>query len=106
MKLIDLVNARDSLQKLVQQDLPLKTAYKLMQITDECNRHLVFYGNEIAKIDPDKNHDRLDELNDMEIEPFPQEKPKISVDDGLVLSAADVKMLMPLVDFEVRINDL
>lgn len=101
MKLIDLVNARDSLQKLVQQDLPLKTAYKLMQITDECNRHLVFYGNELAKIESNGEPERLEELDNLEVLDDAWEKPKISADCNITLSAVDVKLLMPLVDFEV-----
>lgn len=101
MKLIDLVNARDSLQKLIQQDLPLKTAYKLMQITEECNKHLFFYGNELAKINVENNPERLEELENLEIADTSWERPKISADCNLSLSAADIKLLMPLVDFEV-----
>lgn len=97
MKLIELVNARTSLGKLVSQDLPIRTAYKLMQMTDECNKHLVFYGNELAKFNPDKNPERLRELDNMEID-FPC-KTIVEMTDNLVLSAADVKLLSPIVEF-------
>ena len=99
MKLIDLVNARDSLQKLIAQDLPIRTAYDLMQLTDECNRHLGFYGGELAKFDPARDPERLKELDNMEID-IDAERITISLDGDLKLSAGDVKMLMPLVDFQ------
>lgn len=99
MKLIDLVNARDSLQKLVAQDLPIRTAYELANLTDECNRHLVFYGGELAKFDPVKDPERLKELDNMEVD-IDAERIAISLDGDLKLSAGDVKMLMPLVDFQ------
>lgn len=99
MKLIELINAREALQKLVQQDLPIRTAYELMKLTDECNRHLLFYGQEIAKFSPEEDPERLAELEGMEIEAG-ADKITISLDGDLKLSAADVKMLMPLVAFQ------
>ena len=99
MKLIDLVNARDSLQKLVVQDLPIRTAYELMKLTDEANRHLTFYGQELGKFDPERDLDRLEELNSIEIDVGGSERIRISLDGDLRLSAGDVKMLTPLVDF-------
>lgn len=99
MRLIEIVNARHSLQKLVAQDLPIRTAYALMKITDECNRHLEFYGQEIGKFDPGKNPERLAELDNMEIS-IDMERIIISLDGDLKLSAGDVKMLMPLVEFQ------
>ncbi len=99
MKLIDLVNARGSLQKLIAQDLPIRTAYQLMKLTDECNRHLGFYGVELAKFDPAKDSERLKELDNMEID-IDAERITISLDGDLKISAADVKMLMPLIEFQ------
>lgn len=98
MKLIDIVRARESLQKLVTQDLPIRTAYELMNMTDICNRHLVFYGQELAKFDPVADPDRLRELEDMEVSDI--HAVSVQITDGLKLSAADVKMLLPLVSFE------
>lgn len=99
MRLLDLINARDSLQKLVAQDLPIRKAYELMMLTDECNRHLNFYGNEIGKFDPEKDLDRLDELNNMEILQESDSRIQIAMDGDLRLSATDVKLLLPLIDF-------
>lgn len=100
MKLKELVNARAALGKLVVQDLPIRTAYELMKLTDEANRHLIFYGQEIGKFDPEKDPDRLEELNSIEIDVGGPERIRISLDGDLKLSAADVKMLTAIIDFE------
>lgn len=97
MKLIEIVRARDSLQKLVQQDLPIRKAYELMELTDLCNRHLGFYGQEIGKFDPEKNPERLDELDSLEVEDVV--RVSVPITDDLMLSAADVKLLLPLIKF-------
>lgn len=99
MKLIDFVNARFSIQKLIRQDLPLRQAYELMKLTDVINFHLEFYGNEIAKFDPEQEPEKLAELNSMEIESPLAEKLSISLDGDLRLSATDVKLLLPFIDF-------
>ena len=96
MKLIDLVNARASLQKLVSQDLPIRTAYNLMLLIEDCNKHLEFYGNEIGKFDAEKDTARLEELNNLEIK---RDRVSVTADDNLKLSASDVKMLLPLIEF-------
>ena len=98
MKLIDIVNARESLQKLIGQDLPIRKAYELMELTDLCNRHLGFYGQELAKFDPEKDPERLEELDGLDVKDV--EKITLPVSDNLKLSAADVKMLLPLIEFE------
>lgn len=96
MKLIELVNARVALGKLIVQDLPIRTAYKLMKLTDECNRHLGFYGQEIAKFNPEEDSERLKELNEMDID---VEKVAIDMSGDIVLSASDIKALVPLIEF-------
>lgn len=97
MKLIELVNARSALGKLVMQDLPLRLAYRLMKLTDICNFHLLFYGQELQKIGTDK--DRLQELQNMEITDLHETKLRIPIMDNLNLSAADIKSLEPLIEF-------
>lgn len=99
MKLIELVNARTALGKLIVQDLPIRTAYELMKLTDEANRHLTFYGQELGKFDLERDLDRLEELNSIEIDVGGSDRIRISLDGDLRLSAGDVKMLTPLVDF-------
>lgn len=100
MKLIELVNARAALGKLVVQDLPIRTAYELMELTDEANRHLMFYGQELGKFDPEEDPDRLEELNNMEVDVGGLGRIRISLDGELRLSASDVKMLTAIIDFE------
>ena len=97
MKLIELVSARDGLSKLVRQDLPIRTAYELMKKTDECNKHLEFYGQERMKLGQEANPERLEELNGMEVEVG--EKVRILISDNLMLSAVDIKSLEPIVEF-------
>ncbi len=95
MKLIDLVNASASLQKLITQDLPLKTAYQVVLLVDRCNPHLVFYGNEIRKC---KTEEQVDELNSMDV---PEDFGRITIPltTDIRLSAADVKCLEPFIDW-------
>lgn len=96
MKLIEVVNAREALGKLVVQDLPLKMAYRLTVLTNKCNFHLEFYGQEIAKC---RSEEDVEELNNMEINDLHEAKLHLPIMDGLVLSASDVKALEPLVEF-------
>lgn len=97
MKLIELVDARDSLQKLVQQDLPIRKAYEVMQLTEEANRHLLFYSQELAKLGDDPDPEAVKELDGFEI--AGPERIRIEMAGGLRLSAADVALLLPLIDF-------
>lgn len=99
MKLIELVNARYALQKLVAQDLPIRLAYRLMTLTESCNRYLNFYGQEVDKLGEDPDPQRLKELQDFEITDLNETKLRLPVMDGLMLSASDVKALEPLIEF-------
>ena len=99
MKLIEIVNARHSLQKLVAQDLPLRLAYRLMKLTEACNFHLEFYGHERRKLGEDPDPDRMRALDEMEITDLHQEKLRLPVSDDLILSAADIKALEPFIVF-------
>ena len=94
MRLIDLVNARFSIQKLISQDLPLPVAYKLYKLIGVANQHLEFYGNEVAKPSCD-----MDALDNMEID-LDVEKLTITMTDDIKLSAMDVKCLEPFINFE------
>lgn len=99
MKLVDIVAARDALQKLVAQDLPLRVAYHLMKLTDSCNFHLEFYGTERMKLGELPDPDRLRELNEMEVTDLKETRLRIPITDGLRLSASDVKALEPFIVF-------
>ena len=99
MKLIEIVNARDSLQKLVGQNLPLRVAYRLVKVTDAINFHLNFYGAERFKLGENPDPEKLQELDNMEITDLHHEKLRVPILEDLVLSAADVKMLEPFIEF-------
>ena len=99
MKLITIVDARASLQKLVGQDLPLPAAWAVMQLADACNVHLNFYGTERGKLGPDPDPEKLAELHDLEVGSPAAEKIRIALADNVRLSAVDLKALEPFVDF-------
>lgn len=99
MKLIDIVNSRDALQKMVAQDLPLRLAYRLVKLTDKINLHISFYYGELMKLGEDPDPERLQELDEMEITDLKQERLRIPIIEGLKLSATDVHMLEPFIDF-------
>lgn len=97
MRLIDVVCARDALQKLIAQDLPLRQAYALVKLTDRINVHLQFYGTEIVKAGG--NEEKIRELQSFPVDDLPETRLQISMEGNLRLSAADVKALAPFIDF-------
>lgn len=99
MQLIKIVNARHALQKLIAQDLPLRVAYRLMKLTDACNFHLEFYGQERMKLGEHPDPDRLQELDEMEVTDLKETKLRIQITNDLKLSAADIKALEPFIVF-------
>ncbi len=99
MKLIEIVNARHALQKLIAQDLPLRVAYRLMKMTDSCNFHLEFYGQQRMNLGEDPDPVRLQELDEMEVTDLKETQLRIPIADDLKLSAADIKALEPFIVF-------
>ena len=99
MKLIEIVNARDPLQRIVEQELPLRVAYRLLKVTEAIKFHLHFYYGELIKLGEDPDPEKLKELENMEITDLHHEKLRVPIMEGLVLSAADVKMLEPFIEF-------
>lgn len=94
MRLYDVVLAAQPLQKLVNQDLPLRAAYKVAMLATRVNPHLEFYGAELAKGKFE------DELNEFDVSDFDTVEPiKLSLGLDLKLSAADIKRLEPFVTF-------
>lgn len=101
MKLIDIVNARYGLQQLVGQELPLPKAFELLRLTERCNLHLAFYGNERAKLGAEPEPEKLRELENMPAPDFENyEKIRIRISPEIRLSAAAVRSLLPLIEFE------
>lgn len=94
MRLYDIVLAAQPLQKLVNQDLPLRQAYKVAMLATRVNPHLEFYGAELAKGKFE------DELNEFDVSDFDAVQPiELSLGLDLKLSAADIKRLEPFVTF-------
>lgn len=94
MKLYDIVLAADPLQKLVNQDLPIRQAYQVAMLATRVNPHLSFYGAQLAQ------GKDAQELGAFDVSDFDAGTPivlPLSLD--LRLSAADIKRLEPFVSF-------
>ena len=99
MKLIEIVNARMALQKLAEQDLPLSTAFELVELIEKCNRHLGFFSQMRQKLGALPDETKLAELENFDVPDLDGLPIEIHADDSLRLSAADVKALEPFVKF-------
>lgn len=94
MRLYDIVLAAQPLQKLVNQDLPIRQAYKVAMLATRVNPHLEFYGAELTKGKPEKD------LNDFDVPEFDTVEPiMLDMSLDIKLSAADIKRLEPFVTF-------
>lgn len=101
MKLITIVNARLALQKLVEQPLPLRTAWKVMQLTERCNIHLQFYGDRLQRLGPEPEMEKVRDLREMEISDLDAlVRIPLALDSDIKLSASDMKNLEPFVEFK------
>lgn len=100
MQLINIVNARFALQKLIAQDLPLRKAYELVGLVEKCNRHLAFFSQMRQTLGAEPDKDKLRELEAFEVDDLDDALPiEISNTENLRLSAADLKVLEPFVRF-------
>ena len=91
MKMYDIAVASKPLQKLIEQDLPLRKAYELAMLVTKLNPLLSFYGEQLMQ-----GRDQA-ELNSLEIE--------LTLDTDVKLSAGDIKCLEPFVIFAEATND-
>ena len=99
MKLIEIVNARCSLQKLIAQDLPLRTAFQIVDLVEKCNRHLGFFSQMRQKLGALPDETKLAELENFEVSDLGELPIEIFATDSMRLSAADLKALEPFVKF-------
>ena len=60
MKLYDIALAAKPLQKLIEQDLPLRQAYQLAMLATRLNPTLEFYGNQLMSGRPQAELNELD----------------------------------------------
>lgn len=94
MKLYDIALASKPLQKLIEQDLPLRQAYALAILATKLNPSLEFYGSQLMSGRPQT------ELNELEADLPEFERIKLPLDLDIRLSAGDIKCLEPFVEFE------
>ena len=66
MKLYDIALAAKPLQKLIEQDLPLRQAYQLAMLATRLNPTLEFYGNQLMSGRPQA------ELNELDADTLPE----------------------------------
>lgn len=100
MKLNTIVSAAASLQKIVAQDLPLRSAFELSHLIDTLNPCLEFYGREFLKAAAAKDSEgAVAELLDFEANVELPRKVSLPLDLPLMLTPADIKFLTPFVEF-------
>ena len=99
MKLYDIALAAKPLQKLIEQDLPLRQAYELAILATKLNPTLEFYGNQLMSGRPQAELNNLDadlpELTRIELPHI-----TLPLDLDIRISAGDIKCLEPFVTFE------
>lgn len=116
MKIIQVVNALPSLQKLATQDLSIKKLYKISKLLGNLDNEIAFYNEQRNKIlsqycdivgnqyvprkeDEDKLNAEMNELLDTDIECEIKEV-VIGVDENIKLSYNDLVQLKGFVSLE------
>jgi hypothetical protein len=116
MKIVQVVDARPSLQKLATQDLSIKTLYKVSKLLDKLDEELVFYNKQRDKIlakhcdiegnqykpreaEVEKLNAEMQELLNMEIE-YEVKEVAIDVNEDVKLSYNDLVSLRGFVRIE------
>lgn len=103
MTLYNILLARSGMQKLVGQNLPLKTAYRLSKIVRKVNEELDFFREKEAELKARHEYkvpaDEYEELLNLEID-WEEPKVEIPLDENVSLSAADVEALDEFVSFK------
>lgn len=92
------------LRKLVKQDLHLRQAYQLTKIAKRANEELAFFGSKYAEIvnsdSPDEDKIKMmNELLNFEVD-WNLEPVVFSIDDDLMLSAADLDIAQGLIEIK------
>lgn len=115
MKLVHLANASKAIQKMANQDVNMKTLYKLSRQLDAIRPHLEFFDskrteilekhcekNEKGYLINDENRgiveSKLQELFDIEIEDV--KKIEIPEEENMKLSCADLKALEEIIEIK------
>ena len=103
MRYIHLLNAISGFQKLIGQDLPLRTAYRLSKMVRKINEELDFFKAKEAELKAKHEYQvpatEYNELLNLEID-WVEPKLTIPLDDHITLSVADIEALTPFVEFK------
>lgn len=100
MKLYEIVNAASSLRRIVNQEVSLKTAYRLSLLVDKLNPHLAYFDQHQERVSKlaDNKDAELDELLNEEVQ-LEFDKVEISLEEKVSISAMDVLNLKDFVTF-------
>lgn len=94
-----ILSAVPAMNKLVAEDLPLRTAHRLALLTGKLNPHLDFFHKKQAALEADgQAEEKFQALLDYQVE-LDAERIDISLAENIHLSAVDVNDLMPFVRF-------
>ena len=101
IKIGNLIDAIPALRKLNNLDLPLKTGFKVYRLVEAVNAELGFFTEKREAIQKkaDNRDSEIQELVNQEVE-LDAAKVTIIMTDDLRLSAADIAVLMPFIDFK------
>lgn len=103
MRIYDILNAIPAIQKLVREDLPLRTAYRLSKMVRKINEELDFFKAKEAELKAKHEYQvpamEYNELLNLEID-WADPKLTIPLDDHISLSVADIEALTPFIEFE------
>ena len=101
IKIGNLIDAVPALRKLNNLDLPLKTGFKVFKLVEAVNAELAFFTEKREAIQKkaDNRDSEIQELVNQEVE-LDAAKVTIIMTDDLRLSAADIAVLMPFIDFK------
>lgn len=102
MTYYNLLSAVQGFQKLVGQDLPLRTGYKLSKMVRRVNEELDFYRQREAELraahDGNIPQSEYEELLNFEID-WNEDKIDIPLDSSIQLSCSDVDALESFINF-------
>ena len=103
MTYFQLLNAAHGFQKLVRENLPLRTSYRLSKVVRRVNEELDFFRAKEAELKAKHEYKvpakEYEELLNLEID-WNEDKIEIPLDTNIELSCADVEALEPFITFK------
>lgn len=97
-KIKTIIDAVPALKRLNESELPLAVSYKVYQLVEEVNGVLAFFSDKRDEIQrkADRKDAEIVELLEQDAELSSE---KIVLPADIHISAADIKLLMPFVEF-------